>query len=113
MPTITPASSEPSPAAIAALKHREKTALHDLGPALEIKISHYGSNTTLTIKDKLGNSDAFGNRRECPKGWNPAWWNPAHWTLHQQRVDTLGRTWSRADGTFVHDDFGFLVEVPQ
>lgn len=92
---------------------KDAVELHGLGPALEIKINHRGSTTTLEISDKLGNLDTLVKRHKCPESWGGTGWNPAHWTLHQDRVDNLGRTWNRFDGYFIVDDFGFLVEVPQ
>lgn len=103
----------------AALRHKallrspNSVALPGLGPGARAKVSHHGDNTTLTFMDKRGGSDSFVKRLKPPQGWNPTWWNPAHWSLHQDRVDNLGRTWARCGETFVVDDFGFLVEVPQ
>lgn len=103
----------------AALRHKaqmraaDSVLLGGFGPGLRAEVSHCGNNTTLTIADKAGNSDTFVQRRHCPPSWQQAWWNPAHWSLHLDRVDNLGRTWTSFAGTFVVDDFGFLVEVPQ
>lgn len=101
----------------AALRHKaqlraaDSVVLGGFGPGLRSEVSHCGDNTTLTIADKAGNSDAFVKRLKCPQSWQQAWWNPAHWSLHLDRVDNLGRTWTSCAGTFVVDDFGFLVEV--
>lgn len=69
--------------------------------------------TSLEICDAIGNQDSYVRWAPTPRMQSESWWNPNHWTFHRKRVDAHGAEWSAMGGTFVMDDFGFLVEVPR
>lgn len=62
------------------------------------------------VGDENSSSDQYTNYLKMPKGWE-SFWNPAHWLLQRHRTDASGNKWTSQGGTYVVDDFGFLVEV--
>ena len=77
------------------------------------RAEHGDGERVLEIADDAGNEDSYRCHRFCPDGWRPHWHHPAWWSLGRARKDAKGLTWLSQDATFVMDDFGMLVEVPQ
>lgn len=93
------------------LRKLDSLELRGFGPNKRICFHGDEDTVTLSITDSLGNGDRLYQRLQCPPEWEARHWNPAHWRLHQDRIDNLGRSWSRCAETFVVDNFGELVEV--
>ena len=72
---------------------------------------------TATFEDLAGAEVHWSRNRHCPKSWIGSAladrWHPAHFSVYASRFDGSGRKWNTDLGTFITNDFGDLVEVPQ
>jgi hypothetical protein len=73
------------------------------------------SGDDLYINDGAGGRVRWYRQRTCPESWVGSElegrWHPSHHDVYATRVDGLGREWDTCLGTFITDDFGYLVEV--